>query len=401
MASGQYDNELLDLHAICGDGRCNENIALQAVHQVFHGEHDRLVGDIMNTLTTDTSGITDLADWQTPSGAAGWNGERLFQAARFVTEMEYQHLVFEEFARKVQPAINAFEPFALNQTDIDPAITAEFAHAVYRFGHSMLNDTIPRVNADGTHNDIELLDGFLNPAAYYDGGDATARCRRRRPLGRSSWVCRTRSARSSTSSSSNTLRNNLLGLPLDLPAINMTRARSEGIPPLNNVRRQIFDATNDGQLEPLHRLDRLRPEPQAPRVARQLRRRLRDPRTITRRPRWKAGAPLPTRSSTERSCPARTGSLNDDPATPCDEPGINVPIGCDESADNVLPPADSADFMFSTGAWTNDGHQVDHRCRRHRPVGRRPGRAHQPVRWAARQHVQLRVRVPADPPPKR
>ena len=47
-----------------------------------------------------------------------------------------------------------------------------------------------------------------------------------------------------------TLRNNLLGLPLDLPTINMTRARSEGIPSLNNVRRQIFAATNDGQLTP-------------------------------------------------------------------------------------------------------------------------------------------------------
>ncbi len=47
-----------------------------------------------------------------------------------------------------------------------------------------------------------------------------------------------------------TLRNNLLGLPLDLPAINMARARSEGIPPLNDVRRQIFAATNDGQLKP-------------------------------------------------------------------------------------------------------------------------------------------------------
>ena len=34
----------------------------------------------------------------------GWDyGERLFQAARFVTEMEYQHLAFEEFARNVQP----------------------------------------------------------------------------------------------------------------------------------------------------------------------------------------------------------------------------------------------------------------------------------------------------------
>ena len=73
----------------------------------------------------------------------GWNGERLFQAARFVTEMQYQHLVFEEFARKVQPAINPFEPFAFNQTDLNPAITAEFAHAVYRFGHSMLTEDDP------------------------------------------------------------------------------------------------------------------------------------------------------------------------------------------------------------------------------------------------------------------
>ena len=48
----------------------------------------------------------------------------------------------------------------------------------------------------------------------------------------------------------NTLRNNLLGLPLDLPAINMTRARSEGIPSLNNVRKELFAATNDGQLTP-------------------------------------------------------------------------------------------------------------------------------------------------------
>ena len=37
-----------------------------------------------------------------------------------------------------------------------------------------------------------------------------------------------------------TLRNNLLGLPLDLPTLNMTRAREAGVPPLNEVRRQIF-----------------------------------------------------------------------------------------------------------------------------------------------------------------
>ena len=63
----------------------------------------------------------------------------MFQAARFVTEMEYQHLVFEEFARKIQPAVR---PFHLYNADINSAIPAEYAHAIYRFGHSMLNDDV-------------------------------------------------------------------------------------------------------------------------------------------------------------------------------------------------------------------------------------------------------------------
>ncbi len=45
-----------------------------------------------------------MTAWETTDPASGWDyGERLFQAARFVTEMQYQHLVFEEFARKLVP----------------------------------------------------------------------------------------------------------------------------------------------------------------------------------------------------------------------------------------------------------------------------------------------------------
>ena len=40
---------MLDAHFTCGDGRCNENIALSAIHQVFHSEHNRLVDDIKDT----------------------------------------------------------------------------------------------------------------------------------------------------------------------------------------------------------------------------------------------------------------------------------------------------------------------------------------------------------------
>ena len=38
------------------------------------------------------------------------------------------------------------------------------------------------------------------------------------------------------------LRNNLLGLPLDLASINMARARDTGIPTLNEARRAFFAA---------------------------------------------------------------------------------------------------------------------------------------------------------------
>ena len=272
---GTYDDEMLDAHFSCGDGRCNENIGLSAIHQVFHSEHDRLVGNIKNTLETDTSatGVAQLAQWQAPrdtSATAGPNapafdyGQRLFQAARFVTEMEYQHLVFEEFARKVQPGINPFEPFAFTQTELNPAIKAEFAHAVYRFGHSMLTDTISRRNEDqpgpdgvfgtsddvrGSTNDISLLDGFLNPPAYYDGGDVGP-LTSKEAAGSIIMGMSDQTGNELDEFVTETLRNNLLGLPLDLATVNMARARSEGVPSLNNFRKDVFAATNDGAMPP-------------------------------------------------------------------------------------------------------------------------------------------------------
>ena len=256
VPAGTYDNELLDAHFACGDGRCNENIALTAVHQIFHSEHDRLVDDITTTLHDPDNAalLARYEDVQTnPTNTTVEKtftvGERLFQAARFVTEMEYQHLVFEEFARKVQPAINAFQPFAFTQTELNPAIKAEFAHAVYRFGHSMLTETIARTNRDGSNNDIPLLDGFLNPPSYTDGG-SMGRLTSEQAAGSILMGMADQTGNELDEFVTDTLRNNLLGLPLDLPTINMTRAREAGVPPLNQLRRQIFNRTNDAQLKP-------------------------------------------------------------------------------------------------------------------------------------------------------
>ena len=41
------------------------------------------------------------------------------------------------------------------------------------------------------------------------------------------------------------LRNNLLGLPLDLATINLARGRDTGVPSLNAARREFYAVTND------------------------------------------------------------------------------------------------------------------------------------------------------------
>src|SRR5262249_53911587 len=143
------------------------------VHQLFHAEHNRIVSEIDHNINLPVNAATgrnsfgftqaEINAWHDLHGPSGWAyGERLFQAARFATEMQYQHLVFEEFARKVQPLINAFLG---GLTSFDPAIVAEFAHTVYRLGHSMLPEVLHRETAGGSEN-LRLFDIFLSPQKY-------------------------------------------------------------------------------------------------------------------------------------------------------------------------------------------------------------------------------------------
>jgi Ca2+-binding RTX toxin-like protein len=273
-----YDDEMLNAHFITGDGRGNENIGLTAVHTVFHSEHNRLVD--ANKLTILRSGDrTVINEWLTTDLTAGdalppanatdsqlmayadtlvWDGERLFQAARFVTEMQYQHLVFEEFARRIQPMV---DPFVFtNSADLDPSILAEFAHTVYRFGHSMLTDTVDRldndltnVNSNGTTDDAEqigLIEAFLNPQAFTASAGGTS------PI--SDEIATGAIVRGMSRQVGNemdefiveALRNNLVGLPLDLAALNIARGRETGIPTLNDARTQLYAMTGAVDVKP-------------------------------------------------------------------------------------------------------------------------------------------------------
>ena len=229
LPPGTFDNELLDKHFVAGDGRSNENIGLTAIHDVFHAEHARVLTQIKSFLTPAANNM--MAD------AHGnlWTGEMLFQAAKLVTEMEYQHLVFGEFVRKLSPNITAFAGYDVT---IDPAISAEFAHAVYRFGHSMLTETVALQQFDangkaiaGATGDMGLIQAFLNPTAYTHStaGEFALGGSQQVGNGIDIWV-------------TDALRNNLVGLPLDLATLNIVRGRDSGMLSLNGVRAELYAA---------------------------------------------------------------------------------------------------------------------------------------------------------------
>ena len=236
-----HNSGLLGSHFITGDGRGNENIGLTAIHAVFHSEHNRLVKDIMNVI--DGSVDPDFkAQWRIDGLASNrYNGEYLMQAAIFINQMEYQHLVFDEFARRMQPNIPEFGGYDYTTNS---EITAEFAHAVYRFGHSQLNPTVDRIDSAGNDKSLKLLDAFLNPAAFntvggnqVDGAEAAG----------SIFMGMTKQVGNEIDEFvTDTLRTNLLGLPLDLAALNIARGRDAGLQGLNGVRRELFTSQTPG-----------------------------------------------------------------------------------------------------------------------------------------------------------
>src|SRR6185437_4046833 len=248
--------------------------------------HNRLVDQAMGTVIVSSVQSNDLAflnEWlltplaSLPALPAGldvtdpdalnafvgslhlaWNGERLFQVAKFGTEMQYQHLVFEEFARTVQPLIDPFfAPTQVYDVNLNPAIVAEFAHTVYRFGHSMLTETVDRFDAnfdvvdadplhpaqDASNHQIGLIAAFLNPLAFAASGAS--------PEEASSAIVRGLTRQTGNEIDefvTEALRNNLVGLPLDLAVLNLARGRDTGIPSLNAARREFYAMTSNNDV---------------------------------------------------------------------------------------------------------------------------------------------------------
>ena len=262
-------------HYIAGDGRVNENFGLTSIHHIFHEEHNYQVQNLIDALHTQdvatndinhdklhefqvqTSQLNSSGDFVVATGvhavnagdeieifdaygtSAGyaaannvtvnWDQDKMFNGAKLVIEMEYQHAAVDQYARNVTPNIQEFVGYS---PDKNPAVSLEYAQAAFRFGHSTLRETIDTIDPShgltGKIMGYALKEAFLSPEKYSAIGPAAVL------LGMSH-----QQMNEVDEFITPALNQGLLGQPLDLGAINIARGRDIGIPTLNDFREAI------------------------------------------------------------------------------------------------------------------------------------------------------------------
>jgi len=225
---------------VAGDVRANEQVGLTAFHTLFVREHNRLAGEIK-------------------SEHPDWSDEQIYQhARRFVTGF-MQAITYNEFL----PALlgpDALSPYTGYEPATDATISNEFAHALYRLGHSMIPSLLLRLDPYGNEipeGNLELRDGFFNPQKILAEGGIEPVL-----MGLAS-----QQMEEVDTHVVDDLRNFLFGSPgsggLDLVSLNIQRGRDHGLADYNTLREALglpraqsfYDITSDHRLATkLHRL---------------------------------------------------------------------------------------------------------------------------------------------------
>lgn len=201
-----------------GDVRANENVELISLQTLFVREHNRQAG----VISANNPSLSD---------------EQIYQQARRIVIGELQAITYNEFlpallGQGVMPAYRGY------RSNVNPGIANEFSTAAFRFGHSMLDGEIGRLNNDGSatpQGPIALRNAFFNtnpfdPALPNHQGDID-------PFLKSAASGNTQEVDLKIVDD---VRNFLFGAPgsggFDLASLNIQRGRDHGLADYNTVR---------------------------------------------------------------------------------------------------------------------------------------------------------------------
>jgi hypothetical protein len=196
---------------VAGDIRANENPLLTSIHTLFAREHNRLCDE----LATENP---------------GWTDEQLYQQSRKIVGGLIQAIVYEEWLPTMGVHI---VPYTGYQSTTEPGIMNVFSAAAYRYGHTVINSTIVRMDNNGNiipEGNLLLRDAFFNPQVIAESQGIDPLLKGMATQVEQDFDCKM----------INDLRNFLFGAPgsggLDLASMNINRGRERGLPDYNTVR---------------------------------------------------------------------------------------------------------------------------------------------------------------------
>ncbi|KAM5298287.1 LOW QUALITY PROTEIN: putative oxidoreductase PXDNL [Ctenodactylus gundi] len=202
---------------LAGDLRANEQVALTAMHTLWLREHNRIA-----------EGLSVLNPH--------WDGDTLYQEARKIVGAELQHITYSHWLPKVlgDAGVAMLGKYRGYDPGVNAGILNSFATAAFRFGHTLVNPILYRLNETFgaiPQGHLPLHQAFFSPSRIAEEGGID-------PLLRG--LCTAAKLKVPAQLLSLELTERLFStihsVALDLAATNVQRGRDHGIPPYVGFR---------------------------------------------------------------------------------------------------------------------------------------------------------------------
>jgi peroxidase len=196
---------------VAGDIRANEQVGLLAMHTIWLREHNR-IARVLREMNPH------------------WNGEKLYQESRRIVGAEMQHITYQHWLPRIfGTLIEDLPPYQAYDPNVDASISNVFATAALRFGHSLIQPRLERLNVSFQpipQGALSLRDAFFAPWRLVEEGGVD-------PLIRGMYATAAKlklPEQNLNLELTEQLFRTAHAVALDLAAMNIQRGRDHGIP---------------------------------------------------------------------------------------------------------------------------------------------------------------------------
>uniref|UniRef100_A0A8C9FDW3 Peroxidasin n=1 Tax=Pavo cristatus TaxID=9049 RepID=A0A8C9FDW3_PAVCR len=114
---------------LAGDQRSNEQLGLTSIHTLWFREHNRIATELLKLNPH-------------------WDGDTIYHETRKIVGAEMQHITFSHWLPKIfgEVGMKMLGEYKGYDPSVNSGITNEFATAAFRFGHTLINPFLYRLD---------------------------------------------------------------------------------------------------------------------------------------------------------------------------------------------------------------------------------------------------------------